>query len=232
MPISSPSTPQIQKTNTFKLLTTTPFKGDTNAICWSRNLEGDFAEIVEKVDVAEDIVTLGEEELMALELSEQGQLARKTLLNDLKLLQDYGADPVLNVIRCYERDDSSLAFPTDVYSYHVDCSPVPTDTILCTYHGAASDILPNDQGVQKILVPELREKLRELYGGEEEGFEDFLKENYFDLHYQALPEARPINLGVGHMWRLAIDHPESEVLPCLHRAPLEADGKRRLLMIC
>ena len=46
--------------------------------------------------------------------------------------------------------------PTDVYSYHVDRSPIATDTFLCTYHGAASDIIANDQAEQKILIPEIR----------------------------------------------------------------------------
>ena len=44
--------------------------------------------------------------------------------------------------------------------------------------------------------------------------------------------ALPINLGQGHIWKLAIDHPESKVQPCLHRAPKEIDGQNRLLLIC
>ena len=79
------------------------------------------------------------------------------LLNDFKLLKEHGASPTLNVIKYYERDDSF--FPTDVYSYHVDRSPIATDTFLCTYHGESSDIIPNSQGVQKVLVPEIREEL-------------------------------------------------------------------------
>jgi len=119
-----------------------------------------------------------------------------------------------------------------VYSFHVDRSPVPTDTFLCTYHGAPSEILPNAQARQKVHVPEIREDLKKLYGGADEGFENFLSEHFFDLHYQAIPGARPISLGLGHLWRLAIDHPGSEVPPCVHRAPEEKNGERRLLMIC
>jgi len=95
---------------------------------------------------------------------------------------------------------------------------------LCTYHGAASDILPNGQAEQKILIPEIREKLAALHNGPLEEFEDFLKENYFDLHYQAQPDAVPLNLGLGHLWRLAVDHPQQQVLPCIHRAPIEKKG--------
>lgn len=216
----------------FQDLVSTPFHGKMNAICWNRSLAGDFSEIVERVELNENIVALTKEELHELQLSEQGQLARKVLLNDLKLLKAHGAAPTLNIIRCYERDDSFPFLPTDVYSFHVDRSPVPTDTFLCTYHGAASDILPNSQATQKILIPEIRAELKKLYQGTDEGFEAFLSEYFFDLHYQAKPLARPVNLGLGHLWRLAIDHPESQVPPSLHRAPKEKAGQNRLLLIC
>jgi hypothetical protein len=71
-----------------------------------------------------------------------------------------------------------------------------------------------------------------LYDGPDEGFESFLSEYFFDLHYQADPQAQPVSLGIGHMWRLAVDHPESQVPPCLHRAPLERSGQTRLMIIC
>ena len=74
---------------------------------------------------------------------------------------------------------------------------------------------------KKVLIPEIRAELKKLYVGPEEGFEDFLIENFFDLHYQLLPDAQPVSLGIGHMWRLAIDHP----------APKERSGERRLLLI-
>ncbi len=198
---------QIHCVTNFKDLVSTPFYGKMNAICWNRKLAGDFSEIVKKVELSENIVTLDQERLHELELSEQGQLARETLLNDLNILEAYGAAPTLNIIKCYERDDSFPFLPTDVYSFHVDRSPIPTDTFLCTYHGESSDILPNSQGTQKILIPEIRDQLKKLYDGAEEGFESFLSEYFFDLHYQAKPTARPINLGLGHLWRLAIDHP-------------------------
>jgi hypothetical protein len=82
------------------------------------------------------------------------------------------------------------------------------------------------------MIPEIREQLKALHNGPSEEFEDFLKENYFDLHYQAQPQAQYISLGVGHLWRLAVDHPQQKVLPCIHRAPIEKEGEYRLLLIC
>jgi len=169
---------------------------------------------------------------LALQLSEKGNTAREIILNDLRLLADFGASPSLNLLKCYERDDEFDFISTDVYSYHVDRSPIATDTFLCTYHGVASDIIPNGQAEQKVLIPEIRKKLAALHNGPSEEFEDFLKENYFDLHYQAQPHAVPINLGSGHLWRLAVDHPTQRVLPCIHRAPIEKEGEYRLLLIC
>lgn len=229
----SPTANQIHRVSNFNDLVSSTFQGEVNAICWNRQLSGDFSEIVKQVELTENIATLDEEELRELSLSEQGQLARDILLSDLKLLTAHGASPTLNVIKYYDRDDAFPFFPTDVYSWHVDRSPIATDTYLCTYYGAPSDILPNAQGKQKVGIPEIRTELKKLYGSADDaGFEAFLSEYFFDLHYQALPHAQPISLGIGHLWRLAIDHPESIVPPCLHRAPKEKDGKLRLLMIC
>ena len=228
----SPAEHQIHYVTNFQDLVSTPFNGNINAICWTRKLTGDFSEIVEKVTLDGNITTIEPEELAELQLSEQGQLAREILLNDLDLLKAHGASPILNVIKCYDRDDAFPFFPTDVYSFHVDRSPIPTDTFLCTYLGESSEILPNSQGEKKILIPAIREELKKLYHGAAEGFESFLSEHFFDLHYQAKPNARPISLGLGHLWRLAVDHPESKVPPCLHRAPKEKAGQNRLLMIC
>ena len=223
---------QIRFVTNFQDFVSTPFKGENNAICWTRKLQGDFAEIVNNVVLNEDIVELDEEELSELKLSEQGQIARKILLNDLALLKSHGASPVLNLIRCYERDDAYPFFPTDVYSFHVDRSPVPTDTILCTYYGEPSEILSNAQAEQKVLVPEIRAELKKLYDGADDDFDSFLSEHFFDLHYRANTAALPVSLGLGNIWRLAVDHPVSQVLPCVHRAPKEKTGQLRLLLIC
>jgi hypothetical protein len=223
---------QIHHVSNFQDLISKSFHGEINAICWKRELTGDFSEIVQKIALNGNIAEITQEELRELQLSEQGQLAREILINDLDLLKAHGASPVLNLIKCYDKDDSYPFFPTDVYSYHVDRSPIATDTFLCTYYGESSEILPNSQATQKILVPEIRDELKKLYGGKEEGFELFLSEYFFDLHYQANPKAVPIRLGLGHLWKLAIDHPESQVAPCIHRAPEEKNGQTRLMMIC
>ncbi|MFC4163848.1 DUF1826 domain-containing protein [Epilithonimonas zeae] len=223
---------QIKTVSTFKELVETEFQGNNNAICWQRNLVGDFGEIVSKLELKENITEVSVEDLESLTLSENGQLAREIIINDLQLLTDFGASPSLNLLKNYERDDEFNFISTDVYSYHVDRSPIATSTFLCTYFGAASDILPNDQAIQKILVPEIREKLKELHDGKEEDFEAFLKEYYFDLHYQPKANVHPINLGLGNLWRLSVDHPEQTVPPCVHRAPVENKDEYRLLLIC
>ncbi len=239
MDVSSPTANQIQLVTSFQDLISTPFRGTINAICWTRKLIGDFSEIINKIELNENIVAIDQTELLALQLSEQGQLAREILLNDFGMLKAQGTSPILNIIKCYERDDANTFLPTDVYSFHVDRSPVPTDTYLCTYHGEPSEILPNSQAKQKVLNLRLREMLKKLYHetvglhqSTEEGFESFLKEHCFDLHYLPEHNAQPINLGLGNMWKLAVDHPESNVLPCIHRAPIEKNGLKRLLMIC
>ncbi|MBD0724984.1 DUF1826 domain-containing protein [Flavobacterium sp. L1I52] len=223
---------QIGRVSSFSELVNTEFKGTMNALCWHRNLQGDFKEIVTQLQLKENITEVSAEDLLALQLSEKGNLAREIILNDLQLLTDFGASPSLNLLKCYERDEEFDFISTDVYSYHVDRSPVATDTFLCTYYGAASDIIPNEQAEQKILIPEIRKKLQELHNSSAEEFEGFLKENYFDLHYQAKLDSEPVNLGLGHLWRLAVDHPDQQVLPCIHRAPKENEGEYRLLLIC
>ncbi|MGV1011761.1 MAG: DUF1826 domain-containing protein [Flavobacterium sp.] len=223
---------QIVIVSTFSELVTTDFKGEKNALCWYRNLEGDFKDIVSKLQLKENITEVEPQDLLALQLSYQGNIAREIILNDFRLLTDFGASPSLNLLKCYERDEEFDFISTDVYSFHVDRSPIATDTFLCTYHGAASDIVANEHAEQKILIPEIREKLAALHDGPSEEFENFLKENYFDLHYQEKPNSIPTNLGVGHLWRLAVDHPKQQVPPCIHRAPIEKDGEYRLLLIC
>lgn len=218
--------------SSFADLVHTAFAGHINAICWSRNLVGDFKEIVNTLELEENITEISVEKLNSLKLSKQGSLAREIILNDIQQLTDLGASPSLNLIQYYERDDELDFISTDVYSYHIDRSPIATDTFLCTYHGAASDIVPNDQVRQKILIPEIREKLQQLYDGPESEFEHFLEEYFFDLHYQPMTNAVPINLGLGHLWRLAVDHPTQQVLPCVHRAPRENINEYRLLLIC
>ena len=83
-----------------------------------------------------------------------------------------------------------------------------------------------------MLVPEIRDELKKRFHGTNEEFESFLVEHFFDLHYRAKPHAHLTNLGLGNLWRLSVDHQESQVLPCIHRAPKEKTGESRLLLIC
>lgn len=228
----SPTEDQVHYVKSFQDLVSTPFHEEKNAMCWTRQLTGDFSEIVHKVETNGNITVLDQEHLLQLQLSEQGQLAREILLNDLELLKAHGASPVLNLIKYYDRDETYSFFPTDVYSFHVDRSPVPTDTFLCTYYSESSEIIANSQATKKVLVPEIRNELKKMYNGTDEGFESFLTEHFFDLHYLPQPMAQPFSLGLGNLWKLAVDHPQSPVLPCIHRAPKEKNGEYRLLMIC
>ena len=224
--------PSIQNVSSFQELISIPFEGTCNALCWSRELKGDFSEIVTQYEFEGNMLEVSIDSLESLTLSEAGQLARTIILQDYEALKSYGADPVLNIIRSYEKDEMFPLLPTDVYSFHVDRSPIATDTFLCTYVGDASELIPNEFAIQKIQIPELRQQLREIHTGNDADFEDFLIENFFDLHYQQTTDVKTINLGNGHLWRLAIDHPTSKVLPCVHRAPHETNGQKRLLLIC
>jgi hypothetical protein len=60
-------------------------------------------------------------------------------------------------LKRYERDDEFGFICTDEYSFYVDRSRIATSTFICTYHGAASDIIANEQPKQKVLIPESRE---------------------------------------------------------------------------
>jgi hypothetical protein len=222
----------IKQVASFEELITTDFAGSINAICWERTLDGDFAEIVNKLTYIENTIQIDEEQLRQLLLSPNGQLARKTLLEDFQQLKAIGASPELNVLKDYEKDEDFTVFPKDVYSFHVDRSPIPVATFLCTYYGDSSEIVSNSEAVQKIILPEIRTELRKLYNGTEEGFEAFLIENFYDLHYQSNQNAKIIQLGTGNLWKIAVDHPTMKVAPCIHRAPQEKSGQKRLLLIC
>ncbi len=231
MKINSQTNENLLFVNTFEELVNTSFEGKINALSWKREIEGDFEEIVNAFEFQENIIEIDPTDLKKLTLSEAGIIARNTILNDYELLQNQGASPVLNIIKYYEEDTSLPFFPTDVYSYHVDRSPVATDTFLCTYFGSPSELIPNEQAIQKITIPEIREKLLTLFKGKPTEFETFLIEYFFDLHYQVKSNTLPIQAETGHIWRLAVDHPSSKVPPCVHRAPRE-NGKKRLLLIC
>src|SRR5687768_9265289 len=97
-----PAENQVHNVTNFQDLVSTPFHGEINAICWKRELRGDFSEIITKLEAKENITVLDQEDLLELQLSEEGRLAREILLNDWKLLKAHGGDPVLNLIKYYE----------------------------------------------------------------------------------------------------------------------------------
>src|ERR1700749_4240973 len=95
---------QIEVVSAFAELVGATFQGDKNAVCWYRNLVGDFSEIVSKLQLKEDLTEIAMEDLSALQLSEQGIAAREIILNDFRLLSDSGASPSLNLLKSYQRD--------------------------------------------------------------------------------------------------------------------------------
>jgi hypothetical protein len=224
---------RIQRVNSFEELVTTRFGDGVNALCWERTLPGDFSEVVELLGDGDGIVTLDEARLLSLPASVAGAIAVATLLEDHRLLRELGRDPVLNCIHAYPRDEAAGAVPTDVYSFHVDSAPVEADTWLCTYHGAASEGLRNDEAQRRVDDPVTRAELLQHFGCEDnDAFREYLSENCYDLHYAAAAHAQPFSFGVGNLWRIAVDYPGSPVPPCIHRAPATFPGQPpRLLLI-
>jgi hypothetical protein len=223
----------IRRVSTFQELAAAPFADGVNAVCWERVLPGDFAEVVAALRTDEDIATLDEAILRELNLSAAGQLAVDIMLDDLRRLRELNRDPVLNCIRRYPRDDEAGAVATDVYSFHADSAPIPADTWLCTYYGAPSEGLRNEEAQRRVDVPATRAALLKQFGGaDDDAFREFLSENCYDLHYTAVPGARPFSFGLGHLWRIAVEHPGCPVPPCIHRAPATTPGDPpRLLLI-
>jgi hypothetical protein len=230
--------PRIRVVTTLDELLGTPLANGVNALCWPRALSGDFSEVVtalcnSKEGIGEGISPLDDARLRTLPVGDAGRVAINCMLEDLRLLRDHGRAPELNCIRAYPREDEPGVVPIDVYSFHADSAPVETDTWLCTYHGASSEGLRNDEARRRVDDPETRAELRKLYGGEDgEGFHEFLTENCYDLHYAPALNAQPFPFGIGNLWRIATDWPGSPVPPCIHRAPENLPGQPpRLLLI-
>lgn len=228
-----PDLPCIQYVGSFEELVSTKFAGQVNALCWPRQLPGNFGEIVRKLRVDRGITTIEEEDLNALSLSPEGQVAREILLQDQAMLTECGLLPVVDCINGYVNHDQDGPMSTHVQSFHADSATVEADTYLCTYYGLSSEGLMNDEARRRVDVPETRAELLKLYGGEDDdGFDEFLNENFFDLHYAASPDARPWSFGIGNLWRIACEYPGSPVPPCVHRAPDTIPGQPpRLLLI-
>lgn len=219
--------------NSFDELISTSFKNGLNGLCWQRAVPGNFGEVVEQLGVGEGITTIDDARLLALTLSDAGRIARDVLLQDQELLRAHDLAPKLDCINGYHHDLDPGPVPTHVQSFHVDSATVEADTWLCTYHGPASEGLLNSEARRRVDVPETRAELLALYGGEDdEGFCEYLNENFYDLHYAPLPTAQPFSFGLGNLWRVAVAYPGSPVPPCIHRAPATVPGEPpRLLLI-
>lgn len=237
-PFTAPLIPspyhRIQQVGSFEELVATPFKEGINALCWPRELSGDFAEIAAKLQqvLGHGITTLDEELLLNLDLTPAGEQAREVLLMDQRLLRERELAPVLDFIQGYNHDVEGEILPTHVQSFHADSATVQADTYLCTYHGATSEGLPNEQATRHVDVPETRAALLREYAGEDDaGFVEYLNDHFYDLHYAPAANAQLYSFGVGHLWRIAIQYPGNPVPPCIHRAPDTIPGQPRLLLI-
>lgn len=229
-----PVSPRIRRVGSFAELLATPFADGVNALCWERTLPGDYAEVVGLLGHGdgEAITELDEERLLALPVGPAGRVAVDCMLADLRRLREHDLDPALNCIHGYPRDEEAGVVATDVFSYHADRAPVAAATWLCTYFGPPSEGLPNEDACRRIDLPETRAALlREFGGADDAGFATYLSEACYDLHYAPAKGARPYGFGVGSLWRIAVQHPDCPVPPCVHRAPATAPGQRRLLLI-
>ena len=225
--------PRIKVVGSFHELVSTPFADGVNAMCWPRELAGDFREVVEQLVVGDGIATIDEARLRGLSLSAAGRAAVEVLIEDQRLLTEQGLAPILDCISGYPREEEPGPVPIDVYDFHVDSATTEADTWLCTYFGPSSELLRNEQAIRRVDVPATRaELLRQFGGSDDESFAEFLNEHCFDLHYTAAPGAVPVVFGTGNLWRIAVDYPGSPVPPCVHRAPENIAGELpRLLLI-
>lgn len=225
--------PRIKRVHSFDELVTTRFSDGVNALCWQRDLPGDFAEIVALLGRGTGILPLDEQRLLGLPVSADGRAAVSVLLEDLRLLREQGLAPELNCIYRYPRDETAEVISTDVYSYHADSAPVEADTYLCTYHGWPSQGLRQEEAQRRVDDPVTRAELLRRFGGSDDGaFQDFLEENCYHLHYASRGSVPPFSFGIGNLWRIALEYPGSPVPPCIHRAPAHgpADPPRLLLI--
>lgn len=249
---------RVKRVSSFEELVETPFSEDVNALCWERELPGDFAEVVAHLEVGVGITALEDAHLRELmpRLSEAGRVAIEVMLEDLHRLRARDLLPELNAVNGYVQREQTGPVRTDVCSFHVDSATVEADTWLCTYHGTTSEALQNEDAVPRITVPETRAALWEFWlssedapsgdvlgqegatgeasarGEARELFAEWLHENCYDLHYAPLPGARPYAFGVGNLWRVATEWPGCIARPCVHRAPdpVALPGVRLLLI--
>lgn len=223
----------VRYVSSFEELVSTPFEGKVNALCWSRELDGDFDEIVSVIGELDEITTLEEDDLESLQLSPAGSVARRRMIADLALLKAAGLAPSLDCIPGYPRSSPEGLVPVDVYDFHADSATVLADTYLCSYAGPCSEGVRNEDAIRYVDLPEIRAKVLEEFGGlDDASFRDYLRERFYDLHYAQREGAKPYSFGSGNIWKIATQCPDSPVLPCIHRAPTTATGAPpRLLLI-
>ena len=230
----TPATSRIRIVGSFDELVNASFGPEVNAICWARQLPGNFDEIAALLQGEDDIVSLDKDaiETLRARLTAQGRIAADTLLADRQLLQERGLLPSIECVPRYARDDDN-AVPTDVYSFHADRAPIKADTYLCSYNEASSEGLDNASAQRRIDDPATLKKLQDLFVAEGgDSFEEYLRDNCYDLHYAPLPDAVRYSFGIGNLWRIAVEYPGCPVPPCIHRAPDTVDGRPpRLLLI-
>jgi len=235
MPVSSlPSDyVRVRSVADFEELLTTPFKDGINALCWQRELAGDFKGVMEKLDLKGGITPLDEIFLENELWNPECEAAVDFMLGDLRRLREHGLFPELNGITGYELDLDSGLLRTDVYSFHVDSATDAADTWLCTYLGPSSEGLRNEDTRRRVDDPAIRSILLKNYGGADDaGFREYLSDHCYDLHYVTEPGALPFGFGLGNLWRIAVDYPGSPVPPCVHRAPDSLpESPPRLLLI-
>lgn len=229
----APDYARIKRVTSFDELVSVRFVDGVNAACWVRTLPGDFAEVARLLATGPGITTIDNEQLKGLAAEGDGRIAIDVLLEDQRLLSEMDLAPVLDCINGYERESSDSPVATDVYSFHSDSATEAMDTYLCTYLGPSSEGLRNEDAMRKVDIPEIRSQLLALYGGPDDGgFEEFLADNYFDLHYAAVAGAVPFSFGLYYLWRIGVEYPGRSVPPCIHRAPETRPGDPpRLLLI-
>lgn len=233
LPFDPSQFPRLKIVSSFEELVTTRFSGIVNALCWPRTLTGDFEEVVQRIAATEDIEPLDEALLRSLPLSAAGKAAVDTLISDQRSLVELGLSPVVECIRRYPTEEQPGIVPIDVYSFHADSATTEADTFLCSYTESSSEGVLNEEAVSCIEIPEIRARLLEQFGGADDAsFREFLNDQCYNLHYEAMPGAKRYSFGLGNFWRIAVNYPDSPVLPCIHRAPDTISGRPpRLLLI-
>ena len=232
---------RVQVVDTLETLLTKPFARGANAICLPRDFDVEVASgfnelarlIAASMGDDDGLIAVDEQLLKGLSVSSAGRQAARVLCEDLLSLREHGRDPTLNCIRAYATDDRGLPIATDVMSFHVDRADIEVDTFLCTYAGAPSELLDNDDATRLIDDHAIRSMLRAATGAEDDDdFADIIRHGSFDLHYRPKPGARVSSCGRFALWKLAVAWPGARVPPCIHRAPptTRADPPRLLLI--